>query len=184
MAWSVLHGAVTAFEISARLSKWVVPRRNYVAFPYGVYDPSIIRPHRQVISSENTFMLSYENKTVRDGEYLGFTFDKDDFVKCRRQIREGTGEYTSEILEDGLYPRNKLPLEERWSARHFSLDKIFQYVIIDKENQVEVPNYYNISSWDNYCTFLSSEYRKDIIKPPALIMSYHEWNEIGVDDEP
>jgi len=37
LAWSVLHGAVTAFEVSARLSKWVIPKRNYVAFPYGVY---------------------------------------------------------------------------------------------------------------------------------------------------
>ena len=50
---------------------------------------------------------------------------KEDFINCRREIRKGTGEYTSEVLQDGIYPRNKLPHEERWSARHFSLDKIF-----------------------------------------------------------
>jgi hypothetical protein len=183
LAWSVLHGAVTAFEISARLSKWVIPRKNYVAFPYGVYDPSLLRPHRRAISSEEPFMLSCEGQSIQTGEYLGFTFDKEDFINCRREIRKGTGEYTSEVLQDGIYPRNKLPHEERWSARHFSLDKIFQCVIIDREKQVEIPHYYSIDSWDNYCTFLSSDYRKDIVKPPSLILKYNEWNEIGVDDE-
>jgi hypothetical protein len=183
LGWSVLHGAVTAFEVSARLSKWVIPRRNYVAFPYGVYDPEVLRPHRKNISSDRPFMLSFGGATVQDGEHLGFTFGKDDFIVARRKIREGTGKYNSEILEDGLYPRKKLPKEERYSARHFSLDKIFQCVIIDKENKVEVPWYYNIDSWDGYCSYLGSEERKLVERPHPIFMKYHEWNEIGVDDE-
>ena len=59
LAWSVLHGAVTAFEVSARLSKWIIPKRNYVAFPYGIYDPEILREHRKNISLDKPFMLSY-----------------------------------------------------------------------------------------------------------------------------
>jgi hypothetical protein len=183
LAWSILHGAVTAFEISARLSKWVIPKRNYVAFPYGAYDPTILREYRKHISSDRSFMLSYNNETVQDGHYLGFTFDKDDFVKARRIIREGTGKYNSKVLEDGLFPREKLPKEERWSARYFSLDKVFKSVIIDIESKVEVPWYYNIDSWDGYCDFLSSEERKEVKRPHPIFMKYHEWNEIGVDDE-
>ena len=183
LAWSVLHGAVTAFEVSARLSKWVIPKRNYVAFPYGVYDPEIIREHRKIISNNNSFMLSHNGKTVQDGEYLGFTFDKDDFVNCRREIRKGTGQYNSKVMEDGIFPREKLPKEERWSARYFSLDKIFKPVIIDIENKVEVPWYHNIDSWDGYCNYLGSEERKQVERPHPIFMKYHEWNEIGVDDE-
>ena len=183
LAWSVLHGAVTAFEVSARLSKWVIPKRNYVAFPYGVYDPEILREHRKAISSDRPFMLSHAERTIQDGEYLGFTFDKDDFVSARRIIREGTGKYSSEILEEGLFPRQKLPKEKRWSARHFSLDKVFKPVIIYKENKVEVPWYHNIDSWDGYCSYLGSPERKMVERPHPIFMKYHEWNEIGVDDD-
>jgi hypothetical protein len=183
LAWSVLHGAASAFETSARLSKWVIPRRNYVAFPYGVYNPEILREYRKTISSATPFMLSRDGKTVQDGEYLGFTFDKDDFVAARRIIREGTGKYNSEVLEAGLYPRKKLPKEERYSARYFSLDKIFKSVIIDIENKVEVPWYHNIDSWDGYCNYLGSEERKLVERPHPIFMKYREWNEIGVDNE-
>ena len=157
LSWSVIWGATTAFRVSVKLSKWVVPKRYYVAFPYGVYDPEILRPHRKDISSERPFMLSHKGKTVQDNEYLGFTFGRDDFVACRRKLREGTGKYNSEVMEDGIFPREKLPKEERWSARHFLLDKIFEPVIIDIESKVEVPWYHKIDSWEKYCNFLSSE---------------------------
>ena len=183
LSWSVIWGATTAFRVSVKLSKWVVPKRYYVAFPHGVYDPEILRPHRKDISSERSFMLSHDGKTVKDNEYLGFTFDKDDFIKCRRKIREGTGRYNSEVLEAGLYPREKLPKEKRYSARHFLLDKVFEPVIIDIENKVEVPWYHNIGSWDGYCDYLGSEDRKLVQRPHPIFMKYHEWNEIGVDNE-
>jgi len=183
LSWSVIWGATTAFRVSIKLSKWVVPKRYYVAFPYGVYDPEILRPHRKDISSERPFMLSHDGKTVQNNEYLGFTFGRDDFVACRRKLREGTGKYNSEVMEDGIFPREKLPKEERWSARHFLLDKIFEPVIIDIESKVEVPWYHNIDSWDGYCNFLSSEDRNNVERPHPIFMSYHEWNEIGVDDE-
>jgi len=108
---------------------------------------------------------------------------KDDFVSARRIIREGTGKYSSEILEEGLFPRQKLPKEKRWSARHFSLDKVFKPVIIYKENKVEVPWYHNIDSWDGYCSYLGSPERKMVERPHPIFMKYHEWNEIGVDDD-
>ena len=182
LAWSILHGAMTAFQISSKLSKWVIPQRNYVAFPWGIYDPSILREHRKIISSEQGFLLEHEGKTVRDGEYLGFTFDKDDFVTLRRAIREGTGLYNSKVLEDGLFPREKLPKEERWSARFFSLEKVFNCVIIDYKKVITLPWYYNIDAWDKYCTYLGSSESKQVTRPHPIFLSYHEWNETGVND--
>ena len=75
LAWSVLYGANVAHWVSRQISKWVCPSRFYTAFPYGLYDPQIVRPHRRDISSLTTFYLSHDNKTIIDGEYLGFSFD-------------------------------------------------------------------------------------------------------------
>ena len=72
LGWSVLHGAITAYWLSKTISKWVIPDRFYAAFPYGVYDPSELQPHRKTISSKKQFHVSYKNKTVKDNEYLGF----------------------------------------------------------------------------------------------------------------
>ena len=41
IAWSILHGANEAFMVSAKISKWLVPNKYFVSFPYGIYDPRI-----------------------------------------------------------------------------------------------------------------------------------------------
>jgi hypothetical protein len=94
--------------------------------------------------------------------------------------KEGTKEWKD---SGASRPTEKLPLEERWSARYFSLDKVFKPVIIDIENKVEVPWYHNIDSWDGYCNYLGSDERKLVERPHPIFMKYHEWNQIGVDDE-
>ena len=172
LGWSVLYGALTSYHISRKLSKWVVPDKFYVAFPYGVYSPDILRTHRKKISSSGTFHLTHEGKSVKDGEYLGFTFDGEDFKKCRSSVREqATATYDTE--------GNKLPLEKRYSARHFSLDIVFKSVIMEEENAVELPWYHRVDSWKDYRNFLSSE--ETVIKPER--MEYNEWNPIGHDGE-
>ena len=89
------------------------------------------REHRNLISSENNFFLCYNGKTAKDGEYLGFSFGPDDFIKCRQVVRkEGTKTWKNSGSE---MPTEKLPLEERWSARYFSLDKVLEPVIIEEQ---------------------------------------------------
>jgi len=181
LAWSVVHGSLTAFRISSELSKWVAPDRYYVSFPYGVYDPEIVRSHRKVISSDKPFALSYENKTVADGNYLGFTFGKEDFLNFRREIRKGTGLYSSENLRDGKYPTKRLPVDQRYSARFFDLERVFKHVIVDEVR--EVPWYHSVDNWNGYCDFIGSQDREKLERPPSHILNYREWNLIGVDDE-
>ena len=112
---------------------------------------------------------------------MSFTFGKEEFIKYRRIIRkEGTGLYTSELDENGM-PHTTLPIEERWSARFFELDKVFKYVNIEGANTLEVPWYYNVSNWDGLCVFLGSEDNKKLDKPSN--MRYHELNLIGIDNE-
>lgn len=178
LGWSVLYGAQTAYWLSRNLSKWVIPDRYYVAFPYGVYGTKIVRENRGNIASKKGFFFSHRGKTVQDGEYLGFTFDGEDFIKCRRYVRE---QNTKLHDEDG----NKRPIEERWSARLFPLDIVFKCVRIEDDTEFkELEWYYNIDNWDKYCNYISSKERKLVSKPhKKLFGANKKWHLIGVDDE-
>lgn len=76
---SVIYGSLRAFHISKTISSWVVPDKYFVSFPYGVTSLDSIYQNRSLISSPNNFYMEYNGKTIRDGEYLPFTFDKEDF---------------------------------------------------------------------------------------------------------
>ena len=180
LAWSVLYGALTAYHISKKISKWVIPRKYYVAFPYGIYEPDSLREHRKDISSDKGFFLSFEGKTVRDNEYLGFTFGEEDYKQYRSIIRrEGTG-----IRVPGQaigIPDKNLPLQERWNARYFSLDKVFGGAILDDSKVIEVPWYKKVDSWERLRHYLSN--KEKVERPGKELFSYKEWNPIGVDNE-
>ena len=124
--------------------------------------------------------MSHKGETVEQGHYLGFTFDGEDFKRFRRDLRaKATGVY---VPGQGM-TKEKLPVEKRWSARHFSLDTVFQNVIIDKDIVTEVPWYYKIDNWQDYCDYISSSERKTISRPYKKILSYHEYNGVGIDDK-
>jgi len=159
LGWSVIYGAMVSYWNSRLISKWVIPDRWYVAFPYGVYEPSVVRPYRKKISSKKGFYLSFQNKTIRDGEYLGFTFDSDSFKKFRKIVRQGTGH---KAPGQDYLSTDVLPLEERWSARFFSLAKIFEPAIIEDAMIVNIPWFYNIDNWQGLCNFLGSSEQKSL----------------------
>ncbi len=116
---------------------------------------------------------------MRDGEYLGFTFGSDDFIRFRKDLRaKATGTYSSKNLEDGKFARTKLPLEERWSARNFSLDIIFKSAILDGAKVVEIPWYCNIDNWAGLRDYLSSDLLA-VERPSDELFSYHEFNRIA-----
>ncbi len=174
LAWSVLYGANTAHYISKKISKWVTPDRFYTAFPYGVYDPRHLREHRRDISSNTGFFLSSGEKTVVGGEYLGFTFSPEEFKKYRRHLRQSsTGGYEKSGTN---IPTNKLPLEERYSARYFSLDKVFGIADTSGAKIVNVGDYHNIDSWDKLRNYLGSEHR---LHKPKTILTSGKLNKIG-----
>ena len=175
-----MYGAHVAYSISKKISTYVVPSRYYVAFPYGVYPPEILRPHRKQISSRRPFVLSFLDLTIKDGEYLGFTFDAEDFKQCRAKLRkDGTGRFVPGI---GLTEK-LLPVEERWSARHFSIEQVFSSLVLDGGLNVEVDWYFKVDNWDDYCEYMGSEMRKGIKRPSKKMFGYKEWNLIGEDNE-
>lgn len=185
LAWSVIYGSLRAFHISKMISRWVVPDKYFVSFPYGICSIGDIRRNRLLISDKNNFYMQHNGKTIKDGEYLPFTFDKDDFLKFRRIIRqEGTGVYKtfSYDKENNIKEGEKYPIEERYSARHFDLAKVFGCATIEGNNVAEAEWYYGIDNWENYIKYMSSQQRS-VVKRPKHILKYHEWNPVGVDNE-
>jgi len=180
LGWSILYGALVAYSTSRKISTYVVPNRYYVAFPYGVYPPEILRSHRKQISSDRPFVLSFLDSTVKNGEYLGFTFNAEDFKKCRAKLRkEGTGRY---VPGEGI-GKNLLPIEKRWSARHFPLEQVFSSLVLDGGLNVEVDWYFKIDNWNDYGEYMGSEMRKGIKRPSRTMLKYKEWNPVGEDNE-
>ena len=186
LSWSILYGAIAACKVSGGISKWLMPGRCYVAFPYGIYLPTILKEHRQKITNKNGFFLTCDGKTIKDGEYLGFTF-RTAFVK------ELTKNFRKKATTRWVKPRPEgekmkmLPIDERYSGRFFSLEDVFDIVELDieKDTVLEVPWYFNVDNWEKWCYYISSSEREQVKRPSKSILHYREWNKIGepYDDE-
>lgn len=178
LGWSVLYGALVALKVHSKISKWTVPDKYYVSFPYGIFDPKELRPLRSQISSAQNFFVAKNSDLVNKNNYTSFTFGKEEFVRFRREVRKGTGMYKS---NNGEIPTEKLPIEERYSARFFELKDIFADLREDEGYIFEPTYFYNVGSWSDYIDFLSSPHGRHIERPPKEIMGYHEFNSIGRD---
>jgi len=178
LGWSVLHGASVADKICRGLSTNLGVNKFYVSWPYAFYGPTLVRKHRDLISSKKNFFLSHDNKTVRDGEYLAFTFGLDELDQLKNEVKEKSTGYWKDPTER----KEKLSLQERFSYRNFKLEDIFDTLTLDNSNIEKIDNYWKIDSWERYCLYIA-EYGPKVRRPSKFILNYKEWNGIGVDDE-
>jgi hypothetical protein len=109
-------------------------------------------------------MMSYNNQTILDGAPLSFTMKGDDYIKCRKAVNQKTTKEFYNTEEGEKYPTRKLPLQERWSARSFSLEEVFEPMVGNKAYVYETEWFYDLSTWEGYRTFMRSD---KIIKKPA-----------------
>ena len=171
--WSVLYGALCAFKTSHRISKWITPHKYYVSFPLSVYDVYQIRQHRRDISHrENNFFLTHDGATVKDNLPLSFTLFGEDFKECRRSINTKT---TREYLPPSpgqQYPSQRIPLQDRWSARYFQLNTVFEKINEDNSKKIDIGWYYDVSCWDGYRNYLGSNF--SVETPPDHLTKAHE----------
>ena len=178
LAWSVIEGALSAFKVSATVSKWIYPNKYWVSFPYGYFDPQILREHRKKISSTKNFLITHNGMTPEHGIHTSFSFGKNEFVRFRKQIRKGTGMFTNEIDDRGL-PNKKLSIEQRYSARWFELKDVF--TDLKAENSLEVEEFYDLGSWSSYRNYLSSNLCEKTTRPPQWLMKFKEFGSISLD---
>jgi len=171
--WSVLYGAYSAWKVAFKISKWITPDKYYVSFPMSAYDVYDIRQHRQLINHKtNNFFLSYDGDTVKNNKPIAFTFTGEDFKQCRRSVNKQTTREYLPPLQGQQYPTQKRPLSERWSARHFNFQTIFEKVSEKSATTVNLNWYYDISNWNGYRNFLASDF--SIETPPEHLTKPHK----------
>ena len=174
LSWSVVYGALNAFKVSANISKWMIPDKYYVSFPYGLANPREVMNTRKWYRTEKNYYMVKDNKTVQDNYYTSFTFGKEEFIKFRRNVRKGTGKFK------GDYGNMKaLPIEERWSARFFEPKDVFSDLDLDASNLLYVKDFFNITSWQEYRDYTRSSYCLEIEKPPKDLFCYKEFNRVA-----
>ena len=138
-----------------------------------------LREYRRKISSAQNFYVTYNGLSPEDNLPISFTFGKDEFVRFRREIRKGTGEFVNIVEPGKLAPTQRLPLEERYSARWFDISDIFTNLDINDDNSLNIDEFYDLRTWDEYKNYLSSSLTKVIKRPKH--MKYSEFHRIGVD---
>jgi hypothetical protein len=175
--WGALYGMHTAWRAAYNISHWMVPQKYFVSFPLSTYDVYRIREHRRAISNKDTnFFLSHNGKTIKDGIPISFTMFGEDFKKCRRAINQKTSREYLPPLPGQQYPSAKLPLQDRWSAKHFNLKEVFEEINEKDATKVPVPWHYDISNWCGYRDFLASDFC--IEKPPDHLTKPHKYVKI------
>ena len=124
---AILDCITSAFVVSSKLSKWVEPHRYYISMPYGVYDPSVAYEMRRDIRSYESCILTYDDKSLFDNCYLGFSLSPRQFKHCNYLFK------TSSVKEN------------------YTLDKTFGCDIM-KENMVtkSINIYHDITTWAGY----------------------------------
>ena len=158
--WSVIHGVNSAWWVGVKISKWLTPDKYFVSFPMAAYDIYSLREYRkQIADKKSNFFLTYKNKTVKDNLPISFTLTGDDCIKCRRQINKTTTREYLPPLEGEKYPSQKLPLGHRWSARKFDFSQVFEALDIKSATKVKLEWFYDLSSWQEYRSFLGSEHQ-------------------------
>ena len=171
LAWSAIHGCKVSDRILGSISRHVRPAKFYISWPYGYYDPEIVREKRRDTLAGDV-ALALAGRTVKDNVYTSLTLNIEQVEKL---IEESIT--TSSGLWDEAR-KKRLSLEERYSYKRYDLKKVFSSLDLSDYKIIEVEEYYPIDCWDNYCKFLSK--KKNIKKPK--ILNYSEWNEIGIDD--
>ena len=174
ISWTILHGAKTAYDIGANLSKWVAPKRFYVAFCHGVYSPKELRPSRIEISKDINFAVTFRDKSFATNDLLGFTFNVEQMTQALNLFEE---------TKKSLLWGEDLENEKEHYEENFTLDKVFGRVILYISEGLEVPWFYPVDSWARYCQFLASEEKSEIRHPGRLIISYREFNPVGENNE-
>lgn len=153
--WDILWGALSSNYLCHKFSDWLRPLKFYVAFPYSVIPYEQAALQRKCLRSRKNLLFSYQGKTVRDNEYLGFSFDNYDLMVFLQKIKEIENEWRSKYNQAGKKINyGKMP------TKNVSLEQIFGLARYPSDVVQELDWYYRLDSWEQYCRYLGSEERK------------------------
>lgn len=183
LTWSIIYGYKKAYHISRNFSRWATPSKYYVSFPYGVYAPFSVKEHRQVISSkQSVFLQTPDGRTAKDGAYVGFSFDSYEYSEYRKSFLKAENRmWKNGKWENGKFTGERLPPEERFNGSKIPVSKFLENADIEEKKISPLNWYYDISSWENYKLFLSSE-ESQHIRRPKFGFKYSEFNPFAEDN--
>tara|TARA_R100001509_G_scaffold107309_1_gene63744 strand:- start:3333 stop:4244 length:912 start_codon:yes stop_codon:yes gene_type:complete len=171
LGWSILHGALTAFLMSSRMSKWLNPDRYFVSFPCAVLPPYEISGNRSLIRSSKPTVVTYKGKSVADGLYLPFTFDAEEYKL-----------YLTEVKQNCTGGSREMSASDRWSSKDFSLKDIYHPIENLKTNKIETKEYYPIDSWDSYVVYMNSDVASKSYAPVGRYLTYKSYGKIKFEE--
>jgi len=180
MGWGIVNSAVNADYVYKSISKYTRPDRFYASFVQAAYNPwCLLDLRRKTKNVNHNFHLHYQGKSVKTGNYMGFTFSRKELGLIREHVfLKGT---VKSRIADGV--KVSLPIEERFSGKNFGLDKVFEPVILDESNSFELNQHFNIDTWEGYKEYMSSSLK---LRMPnvSLIKPKKEFAKIGMYDAP
>lgn len=174
LIWSILYGAKVVHRISSSISKWLIPTKFYITFPYAVFPSQFVRKYRRQIVHAKRFFASFNGKTIRDGEFLPCAIPYTDIKNLKKEfLHLATGLKTqTDVIGNKLETLEFLPIEERYSGRFLKVQDVFSSLSPEGFN-MEVIWYHNISSWEGFCGYLGSEDRKKMQRPIRKMLFPH-----------
>lgn len=161
--WSAIHGIHSAWWVSYKISKWIIPEKYFISFPMGIHDWKVTRKHRKIIGDrDNNYFATYNGKTVKDNLPLSFTMRKEDFIECRRHVNKLTTKEYYPPAEGEEMPSKRLSAEERWSARRFDFSIVYEKTKEEGAIRHELEWFFDISKWGEYTEYMGSEHTIEI----------------------
>ena len=172
LGWSILYGA---YKLCKTISKWVAPTKYYCAFPFGIVPEKFVYQHRIDIAEGKNVIFRYNEKTVKDDQYISFTFDFAEFKKARdgikKYVTDAWGQEDKQIPER-FYERTK----------KLKLSEIFKDLDLLNSNVVDLPSYHAVDSWAGYRAFMASPEAVNLLNRKDLFI-YSDKTPIGEKDE-
>tara|TARA_A100001515_G_scaffold34422_1_gene26786 strand:+ start:2655 stop:3536 length:882 start_codon:yes stop_codon:yes gene_type:complete len=150
--WAILQGAEIANRTARHVSRWTMPEKFFVTFPWAAFDFWEIKKFRPAFVAVSEFYFSHNGKTAWDGEFLPFTFTQSSWREMRKNFfKENTLVWRSiSDFKRGEKWLERLPLEEQHSGRTFPLDKLLLPIDNSTYKEAELEQYYNAYTWDGY----------------------------------
>lgn len=157
LGWSCLYGAKTASYTSKKISKWMLPKRFLVISPYGVFSEEVLKNNRDTLKGNKEILFSYDNVNFLQEQFMPFTFNQEQYDLCLRKFKE---DYTGKDL-------------------YKSSSEIFNSIDYNSYSTINLEWYYDISNWNNYKKFISSDHNNSCTRPKYMLT--HSWHGL-IDD--
>ncbi len=164
-AWSALWGCNVAYWIKTMFSRWTQPDQYYISFPLGMMDPKEVLGHRSLLRKSAPFYFSHNGQTVKDGLPLSFVLDADEWRRAKHIITTNSAAWKAPA--EGL-PTEQLPPEERRVSLGYGLADVFGGT--SDGTYQEMNSFYDLTTWDGYGKFISSELGKRTKRPNTNTM--------------